>query len=192
MSQPEIPESDLLRAFLLARVAQHSHSRYEATWNLTSNTAFLHERVLRLVFDESAPLDKDVRLTFFKILNEEANRQGEQLFAGEIADVRKYLEYLRLMGADISAQNSMLVDVETRMNVVMDRAKRAETTPITTVKEGIKTFGPVVKEFNRVKEDLKSLRHAVDEKAFELLQIYCRKIDMEASERLFKVLTQDL
>jgi hypothetical protein len=192
MSAQVVPESDLLRAFLLARVAEQSHSRQAVMWDLTDNSTFLHERILRLVMDQTAPLSDDARITFMKILNEEVNRQNESLFAGEVADIRKYLEYLRHMGADVGQLNGTLVDLETRLNSVMDRVKRAERAPILNVKDAIAAFGPVIKEFNRVKADLKDLRKAVDKKTWELLNIYCRKIDAEAADSLLKVLTQDL
>jgi hypothetical protein len=192
MSQPEIPEGDLLRAVLLARVAQHSHSRYAVTWALTSNNAFLHERILRLVLDESAPIDKDVRLTLLNILNEEMNRQSEVLFTGEIEDIRKYLELLRLMGCDVDEQVSARADLDKRFNALMDKVKRAEAMNSQSVKESKAALGPIIREFNSAKDDLKNLRHAVDKKAWELLGIYCRKIDVEASDKLFKVLTQEL
>jgi hypothetical protein len=192
MALPEIPEGDLLRAVLLARVRTAAEERYAVTWDLTDNSVFLHERIMRLVIDEDTPLQETVRLRLLKILFEEVNHQNEFLFSGEIADVRRYLEYLRVMGFDVSVLVSNLVRIEKDMNAVIDKVKRSESGKSTSAKEAILALGPVIREFNKVKDNLKSLRHAVDQKAEEALRIYSRKVDVEAAERLFKVLTQEL
>jgi len=181
-----------LRAVLLARVRTAAEERYAVTWDLTDNSVFLHERIMRLVIDEDTPLQETVRLRLLKILFEEVNHQNEFLFSGEIADVRRYLEYLRVMGFDVSVLVSNLVRIEKDMNAVIDKVKRSESGKSTSAKEAILALGPVIREFNKVKDNLKSLRHAVDQKAEEALRIYSRKVDVEAAERLFKVLTQEL
>jgi hypothetical protein len=192
MSQPEMPESDLLRSVVLARAAQDSHSRNSVMWDLTDSAAFLQERILRLLVDETAPIGDDVRLTFLNIFYQEMNRQFETLFSEELTNLRRYLQYLRVLGGDISELNTTLVDLEQRYNALVDKAKRTQALETGTVKDALRALHPLVKEENVAKDDLKALRKTVDKKTFELLRIYCRKIDEEAADSLFRVLTQDL
>jgi hypothetical protein len=192
MSRPIVPESDLLRAVLLARVMQDSRTKFAVTWDLTDNVAFLHERILRMVIDENSSLDEAARVRLLKILYEELNHQNESLFADEISTARRYLEYLRAMGADVGPYVTAVVGVEKALNAVMDKVKQAQAKGFTSLKEGMTTLHPIIKEANKAKDDLKRLRHSVDNNAEEVLRIHCRKIDVEAAESLFRVLTQEL